>query len=103
MAKQLPTIQNVDRTLSMLQSQWKAILDNLLAAPMSEYVMLSDLKLVSGSNVINHKLGRKLVGYVVTLKSAASDIHDNQTVNTMPDKTLILVASAPVTLSLMVF
>jgi len=59
--------------------------------------------LKSGANIISHLLGRKLVGYLVILNSAAATFYDGQRTNQRPDLTLILNASAPTTVSLYVF
>lgn len=99
----LPKFQGdgVSRIMSMMITQWSAQLDPLLAAPLANYVVLDNIKLVVGNNTINHKLGRKLVGYLVISKNAPVDVYD--AVSLMPNKTLTLVASAPVTISLLVF
>jgi len=56
-----------------------------------------------GKNVVNHKLGQKLQGYVVVLNSADATFYDMQSLNPNQDKTLIIVASSAATVSLIVF
>jgi hypothetical protein len=89
--------------LELMQSQWAATLNPLLASPLADASILSNVALVSGPNTINHKVGAKLQGYVVVLNSANATFYDNQSTNPMPDKTLIIVASAPTTVSILVF
>jgi hypothetical protein len=53
--------------------------------------------------VINHKLAQKLQGWIVVLNSTSATFYDSQSTNPSPDKTLILNASAPTTVSILVF
>lgn len=87
----------------LLLTQWSQALNPLLASPTASPSLITDVALLTGTNIINHKLGQKLKGYVVVLKSAASIIYDSQQTNPSPDKTLILNASADATISLLVF
>ncbi len=102
MAK-LPIFNTDDRVVSMLQTRWSALISPFLESKVIQGQQLNDITLVSGDNTINHKLSRKLQGYMVVLKSAASDIYDKQATNTMTDKTLVLNASSPCVISLWVY
>lgn len=56
-----------------------------------------------GSNTIQHKLDRKLQGWVFVRKGAAAEVYDTQDTNTTPDRTLVLVSDAAVTVNIYVF
>jgi hypothetical protein len=99
----LPMFQSADQAFQLLQQKWASIINPLLENPSLQSNILSNVKLINGTNTINHLLGRKLQGYRVILKSADSNIHDNQLTNQTPDKTLILISSAVATVSLEVF
>lgn len=99
----LPSFQSADQTFQLLQQKWASIINPFLSNPSNGSSILSAIPLVSGKNVINHKLGRKLQGYRIILKSAGANIYDNQTSNQMPDLTLILVSDVTVTVSIEVF
>lgn len=86
-----------------MQSQWAAQLDPLLALPILNGRLIENVTLTTGSNTINHKLSRKLVGYIVCLKSANVTLYDTQTTNTMTDKTLQLTSSGAAVVTLWVF
>lgn len=86
-----------------LLTKWSATLNPLLASPLATPSILSNVALKSGSNTINHKLGRELAGYVVVLNSAASTFFDLQSTNPTPALTLNINASADTTVSLLVF
>lgn len=86
-----------------MQSQWAAQLNPVLASPGTAPLILTNQALASGTNTVNHLLGRKLQGWRIIRKRAAADIYDNQDNNQMPDKTLILISSAAVVVDLEVF
>lgn len=83
--------------------KWAATINPILSNPITSGVLLQNVKLVSGSNSINHTLGRKLQGYVVVLNSANATFYDGQATNQYPDLTLVLIASGAATVSLYVF
>jgi hypothetical protein len=90
-------------TFPDMLTKWSAQLNPLLASPLANAQILANVTLSSGANTINHKLGTKLQGYVVILNSANATFYDNQSTNPSPQSTLILVASAATTVSLLVF
>ncbi len=99
----LPSFNTSDRILAMLQDQWASQINPVLANPLVQGRLISNISLVTGSNTINTLLGRKLQGYIVVMKSANVTIYDTQATNPMPDKTLQLVASGPAAISLWCF
>jgi hypothetical protein len=99
----LPFFQSTDQAFELLQKKWASILNPLIENPGNQANILSGIKLVSGTNTINHLLGRKLQGYRIILKSASASIYDKQLTNQTPDITLQLVSDAAVTVSLEVF
>lgn len=92
-----------DKPLMMLQTAWASELDPLLKNPTNNCSVLSSVQLQIGSNVINHKLGRKLQGWSVVRKRAAADVYDTQDSNPTPALTLTLTSSAVVVVDLLVF
>lgn len=90
-------------TLSQLQNRWATILDPVVKSPIVNGSQLSNIKLTTGNNVVNHKLGRKLQGWIVVGIDAVSSLYDTQATNQTPQLTLNLVASADVTVSLWVY
>jgi hypothetical protein len=87
----------------LLLTQWSQALNPVLSSVTATPTLLSNVALTSGINVINHKLGQKLRGYLVVMNSAAATFYDGQDTNPSPDKTLILNSSAATTVSLLVF
>lgn len=101
--RSIAIVQTDDRNVNQLQQNLKQALDPFLKAALLQGYILSDVALSSGDNIIRHGLDRKLQGYITVLANAAATIYDKQSENTSPETTLILNASAPVTVSLYVF
>ena len=99
----LPTFNTTDRIFAMMQDQWSTQLDPVLANPLVAGRLIRNVSLLTGDNTINTLLSRKLQGWIIVGQTAVSSVFDKQATNAMSDKTLILNASAPVTVSLWVF
>lgn len=89
--------------LAQMQVNWAQQLDPIIANPTVNNLVLQNVSLIAGTNVINHLLGRKLQGWKPTRVRAAASIYDNQDSNQTPQLTLILIASAPVVVDIEVF
>jgi hypothetical protein len=99
----LPLIQSSNPDLMQVETKWKSQLDPLLSSPLGNGLLLQGIVLATGSNTINHGLGRALRGWFVVRSNASATFYDNQDNNRMTNLTLVLVASAPATISLWVF
>lgn len=96
----LALFQTDNRDLSLLQTSWKAAIDPLLSNPLLNGIFLKGIILAASSNTINHLLGRKPQGYLITDINAAATIYRSQPYNNL---TLILTSSAVATVSIYVF
>jgi len=63
---QLPLQQTNLRDLSLLSTKWKSILDPILSLPILDGNQINDIVAKVGLLVIDHKLGRKQQGWIVT-------------------------------------
>lgn len=86
-----------------MQNNWAKLIEPFLSNPPNQCSVLKSVSLLTGTNTINHKLGRKLQGWKVVRQRAAASLYDNQDSNQKPELTLILIASANVTVDLEVF
>jgi hypothetical protein len=85
-------------SLDMLQTQWSAQLNPLLAVPLTQGIQINDVVLLSGVPfVVNHLLNRKMQGWQIVDKDGYADIKRTQPFNS---KTLTIEANANVTVSL---
>lgn len=86
------------------QDRWASLINPVLSAELPNGILLKNIPIKSGVNVVNHKLGRKLTGWVVTRMRASSvNIYDTQDTNQTPDLTLNLNASGVTNIDLWVF
>jgi len=99
----LPQYQGADQTLQLMQSAWSTLLDPILRNPVNSSVIIPNVTLVTGDNVINTRLARKLIGWSIIRKRAAADIYDKQDTNQTPTLTLVLNSSAPCVVDLEIF
>lgn len=99
----LPQFQNDDKEFQLMQNRWGSIINPVLNNPANQSNILKNVVLASGDNVVNHLLGRNLQGWSIVRKNAAADIYDKQSTNQTPGLTLVLNASAAVTVSIEVF
>ncbi len=98
----LPIFKSDDRTLMLLQSGYGTKLNPLLSNPLNQGQLLTGISLISGTTVINHKLGRKMVGWFLTDLNASATIFRPATAP-FNELTLTLTSSALVTANLYVF
>lgn len=87
----------------MVQTRWASILDPLTTNPLLQGIVLKQVQLTTGANVINHRLGRKLQGWLIVRLRAPASINDTQDGNTMPQLTLLLNSSADAVVDIYVY
>lgn len=99
----LPIYQSDSKEMSLMQTVWASLINPVLGNPLVQGSLIRNVALVSGTNQVNHKLGRKLQGWALVRKRASADIYDAQDLNSMPQLTLSLVSDAPVVVDIYVF
>lgn len=99
----LPKFQSDDPSVQKMQTTWAQAIDPVIALPLNSGLLLTDIALTTGSNVINHKLGRALIGWFLTRNNAAVTVYDTQSSNSTPALTLALTASGAAKVSIYVF
>ncbi len=95
----LPLIKSEDQVMNLIQTRWKSQIDPLLDNEITNGRLIQGQPL-SGTTVINHKLGRKMVGWYLVDIDGAVMIYRSTPLN---DTTLTLTTSGPCTVSLWVF
>lgn len=89
--------------LDQMSTRWASIIEPVLNASIVNGQLLENVALINGTTIVNHRLGRKLIGWIVVGRNAASTIYDNQATNQRPQLTLSLTSNAAVTCTLWVF
>ena len=84
----------------LMLTKWASELNPVLANDLIQGILLKGTKLSIGSNVINHLLGRTMVGWYVVDQDAAASIYRSAPLN---DQTLTLTSNAVTTVNLWVF
>lgn len=90
-----------DKVLNRVQNNISDKFSTLDINPLIDARLLENVSLASGANVVNHRLGRRIRGYIVVRRSANVGIHDSD--SSIPDRTINLTASGAVVVSLIVF
>lgn len=85
--------------MSLLQTSWASSLNPMLQNPLTNGIII-DVILISGANIINHRLGRKPQGYIIIDQDASASFYRLAPFN---DLTLALNSSANVNVSLYIF
>ena len=89
-------------SLPMMQTQWAQQIDPVLANLLIQGQLLQNISLSSGTNVINHKLGRTPQGWFLVAPQGSNDVHQAaQQPN--PTLTLTLVSASALTTGIWVF
>lgn len=85
------------------QHKWASYIDPLLASPIANGLLLTNVALITGVTAVNHRLGRKIQGWIIVGINGIAEIYDNQATNQIPQLTLSLTSDTDVTVSLWVF
>lgn len=85
--------------LNKVQDNVDTALRPIIGSAIISGVLLNNVSLINGATVVNHKLGKKLQGYIVVKKSANANIWDGAA-NT---STITLHSDAACTVSLWCF
>ena len=89
-------------TLDQMQTKWASQLNPVLANLLVKGQLLQSQKLINGTTVINHKLGRNPQGWFLVAPQASASVYQApQQPN--PTLTLTLISNAAVTTDLWVF
>lgn len=96
----LPLVQTTDRNVNQLQQNIKQVIGPIISNPITSGALLTDISIVSGTNVINHGLGRMMQGWIISDVNSVVTLFRSQPLN---DKTLTLTSNGTSTISLYVF
>lgn len=100
MSSAIPLVQTTDRTVNQLQQNIKQAVEPLLTNPVNNGVLLTNISLSSGTNTIQHGLGRTMQGWMVADVTSAATIYRSAQFSST---TLTLTSSAATTVNLYIF
>lgn len=107
-------LTGLSNAFGLMQTGWAALINPIISRVQnqSSLILVDDsvtpvnqngIQLAIGSNIIRHKLNRKIVGWKVIGQNSGASIYDSQASNNTPEITLVLVSDAVVTIKLEVF
>jgi len=99
-------IESNDFSTNKLQDSIREFASNLKkGVEILDGIVIEDIELVANTRkVINHGLGRKLIGWIVTRSNTKNRaLRDHQDTNPNTDRTLILEPTLNMTISIWVF
>lgn len=97
----LPLVKTGNQGLDLFMTRIKSELDPVLASTLLQGNLLPNIQLSASSpTIINHKLGRSQIGWMITDQNAQARIYRSQPLNSTQ---LTLSSDANVVVSLWVF
>ncbi len=104
MAKPYRRVQSEDRVVNQIQDNIQDVFNDLTKTQILNNLIIKDIPLTSGVlNVVNHKLGRNPLGYFIIKKNANSVIWDEQSNNSVSDRTVKLRCSTSCIVDILIF
>ena len=88
-----PENQNITQTQSNVNSSVKQIANS----PIIDGVLIKNIDVGTTDTVVNHKLGREPLGWIIVRKNEAGEVYESTTVNKNRDKFLLLRGSTATT------
>ena len=88
-----PNNRDVTQTQSNVNSAVKQIANSSII----DGVVIKGIDLGTGDTIVNHKLGRNPIGWIIVRKNEAGEIYESTTVNNNRDKFLLLRGSTATT------
>jgi len=97
-------VNSDNEQLNKMQENVSQALLPVLGSAILDGVLLTEIELTTGqANLIEHKLGRRPLGWIAVRKRAESTLWDNQNANLLNNRTLDLRCSSNVTVDLWIF
>ena len=97
-------IRSKVQDLVQVQENIEQTFKSVLQVPLLNGRLITDLALVTGSiNRVEHKLGRKFIGYLVVRKNAAATIYDSKSSNVADEGVLLLSTDTNTTIDIWIF
>lgn len=86
--------------IERMQTTWATQLDPVVNFAPNQGLLLKNIALDAGVNVVNHLLGKNMQGWIIIDQNASASIYRSQPMNNL---TITLTSNAPVTVSMWVF
>jgi hypothetical protein len=97
------TFNSSDIELNRLQDNIADGFNPVLTADILDFNIVKSQALKVGDNVVNHRLGRPPVGWIVIRKRGAGNFYDKQDSNPTPSANIVINSDSAVTVDLYFF
>lgn len=97
--------KDLARVINSLQANIQDSIDPMAQKIQNDSIILSNISLIGPNqlNIINHTLGRPLLGWIVIRQRAGSLVYDNQDANKSPQLSLYLYSLYSTNVDILVF
>ena len=86
-----------NESITQTQSNVNTAVKQIANSPIIDGVLIKNIDVGTTDTVINHKLGREPLGWIIVRKNEAGEIYESTTVNNNRDKFLLLRGSTATT------
>ena len=86
-----------NQSITQTQSNVNTAVRQIANSPIIDGVLIKNIDVGTTDTVINHKLGREPLGWIIVRKNEAWEIYESTTVNNNRDKFLLLRGSTATT------
>ncbi len=86
-----------NQSITQTQSNVNTAVRQIANSPIIDGVLIKNIDVGTTDTVINHKLGREPLGWIIVRKNEAGEIYESTTVNNNRDKFLLLRGSTATT------
>jgi hypothetical protein len=103
MLPKFKTFNSANIELNRLQDNVADGFNGVLSASILDFNIVQSQDLAVGDNVVNHKLGRAPLGWIIIRKRGPGNFYDKQDTNTIPNKTIVINSDSAVTVDIYFF
>ena len=86
-----------NQSITQTQSNVNTAVRQIANSPIIDGVLIKNIDVGTTDTVINHKLGREPLGWIIVRKNEAGEIYESTTVNNNREKFLLLRGSTATT------
>ena len=87
-----------NESITQTQSHVNSAVKQIANSPIIDGVVIKGIDLGTGDTLVDHKLGRNPIGWIVIRKNEAGEVYESTTANSNRDKFLIPVSYTHLTL-----
>jgi hypothetical protein len=103
MIPSLKKIRTSDADLKNVQDSLELVLNQIIRRGILDGILVENVSLVSGSNIVDHTLDRAPKGFIIVARNANQQVWNGTSTKIVPKRNIDLESSGAVTVSLWFF